>query len=144
MMGRQFFHLGGRAFYPPGEPAARIRFREEGAATLMAIEDPAAKARTDVRAFRECSGCVYAPNSPFREWLAADFGPWSSQCGHKRLDQESDHASDDEGCSPASAWRPSICRSTAKRDFARSVSGCRRPRTPCWIANARSSRDAAR
>jgi hypothetical protein len=40
MMGRQLFHLGGRAFYPAGAPAARIRFREEGAATLMIIEDP--------------------------------------------------------------------------------------------------------
>jgi hypothetical protein len=40
MMGRQLFHLGGRAFYPGGAPAARIRFREEGAAMLMTIEDP--------------------------------------------------------------------------------------------------------
>jgi hypothetical protein len=40
MMGRQLFHLGGRAFYPAGAPAARIRFREEGAAMLMTIEDP--------------------------------------------------------------------------------------------------------
>jgi hypothetical protein len=40
MMGRQLFHLGGRAFYPGGAPAARIRFREEGAVMLMIIEDP--------------------------------------------------------------------------------------------------------
>jgi hypothetical protein len=40
MMGRQLFHLGGRAFYPGGAPAVRIRFREEGAAMLMTIEDP--------------------------------------------------------------------------------------------------------
>jgi hypothetical protein len=40
MMGKQLFHLGGRAFYPGGAPAARIRFREEGAAMLMSIEDP--------------------------------------------------------------------------------------------------------
>jgi hypothetical protein len=39
-MGRQLFHLGGRAFYPGGASAARIRFREEGAAMLMIIEDP--------------------------------------------------------------------------------------------------------
>jgi hypothetical protein len=40
MMGRQLFHLGGRAFYPAGAPAVRIRFREERAAMLMTIEDP--------------------------------------------------------------------------------------------------------
>jgi hypothetical protein len=40
MMGRQLFHLGGRAFYPGGAPAVRIRFREEGAGMLMTIEDP--------------------------------------------------------------------------------------------------------
>jgi DNA-binding HxlR family transcriptional regulator len=28
------------AFYPGGAPAARIRFREEGAVMLMTIEDP--------------------------------------------------------------------------------------------------------
>jgi hypothetical protein len=40
MMGRPLFHLGSRAFYPAGVPAARIRFREEGSAMLMFIEDP--------------------------------------------------------------------------------------------------------
>jgi hypothetical protein len=40
MMGRQLFYLGGRVFCPAGAPAARIRFREEGAAMLMTIEDP--------------------------------------------------------------------------------------------------------
>jgi hypothetical protein len=40
MMGRPLFHLGSRAFYPAGVPAARIRFREEGSAMLMTIEDP--------------------------------------------------------------------------------------------------------
>jgi hypothetical protein len=40
MMGRQLFHLGGRTFYPGGAPAVCIRFREEGAAMLMTIEDP--------------------------------------------------------------------------------------------------------
>jgi hypothetical protein len=40
MMGRPLFHLGSRAFYPAGAPAARIRFREEGSAMLMTIEDP--------------------------------------------------------------------------------------------------------
>jgi hypothetical protein len=40
MMGRQLFHLGSRAFYPAGAPAVRIRFREEGSAMLMTIEDP--------------------------------------------------------------------------------------------------------
>jgi hypothetical protein len=40
MMGRQLFHLGNRTFYPAGAPAARIRFREEGPAMLMTIEDP--------------------------------------------------------------------------------------------------------
>ena len=58
MMGRQLFHLGGRAFYPGGAPAARIRFREEGAAMLMAIEDPEVilvarrKQEQEVRIFR--------------------------------------------------------------------------------------------
>ena len=40
MMGRPLFHLGSRAFYPAGVPAARIRFREEGSTMLMTIEDP--------------------------------------------------------------------------------------------------------
>jgi hypothetical protein len=40
MMGRPLFHLGSRAFYPAGVPRARIRFREEGSAMLMTIEDP--------------------------------------------------------------------------------------------------------
>jgi len=40
MMGRPLFHLGSRAFYPAGVPAARIRFREEDSAMLMTIEDP--------------------------------------------------------------------------------------------------------
>jgi hypothetical protein len=42
MMGRPLFHLGSRAFYPAGVPAARIRFREEGSGMLMTIEDPEA------------------------------------------------------------------------------------------------------
>jgi hypothetical protein len=40
MMGRQLFHLGSRVFYPAGASAARIRFREEGSAMLMTVEDP--------------------------------------------------------------------------------------------------------
>jgi hypothetical protein len=40
MMGRPLFHLGSRAFYPAGVPAARIRFREDGSTMLMTIEDP--------------------------------------------------------------------------------------------------------
>jgi hypothetical protein len=40
MMGRPLFHLGNRAFYPAGVPAARIRFREDGSTMLMTIEDP--------------------------------------------------------------------------------------------------------
>jgi hypothetical protein len=40
MMGRQLFHLGSGVFYPAGAPAARIRFRQEGPAMLMTIEDP--------------------------------------------------------------------------------------------------------
>jgi hypothetical protein len=40
MMGRPLFHLGSRAFYPAGVPAARIRFREEDSTMLMTIEDP--------------------------------------------------------------------------------------------------------
>jgi hypothetical protein len=42
MIGRPLFHLGSRAFYPAGVPAARIRFREEGSGMLMTIEDPEA------------------------------------------------------------------------------------------------------
>lgn len=40
MMGRQLFHLGGRAFYPGGASAVRISFQEDGAEMLMTIEDP--------------------------------------------------------------------------------------------------------
>jgi len=40
MMGRPLFHLGSRTFYPAGAPAARIRFREEGSAMVMTVEDP--------------------------------------------------------------------------------------------------------
>jgi hypothetical protein len=40
MMGRQLFYLGNLSFYPGGAPKVRIRFRDEGTATLMIIEDP--------------------------------------------------------------------------------------------------------
>jgi len=40
MMGRQLFYLGNLSFYPGGAPKVRIRFRNEGTATLMIIEDP--------------------------------------------------------------------------------------------------------
>lgn len=40
MMGRPLFYVGDGAFYPAGTPAARIRFRPDGPAMVMTIEDP--------------------------------------------------------------------------------------------------------
>lgn len=39
-MGRPLFHLGAREFYPWGAAAVRIRFKAEGATTLMTVNDP--------------------------------------------------------------------------------------------------------
>lgn len=39
-MGRPLFHLGAREFYPWGAAAVRIRFKTEGAETLMTVNDP--------------------------------------------------------------------------------------------------------
>lgn len=39
-MGRPLFHLGAREFYPWGAAAVRIRFKTDGAETLMTVNDP--------------------------------------------------------------------------------------------------------
>jgi hypothetical protein len=39
-MGRPLFHLGGREFYPWGAAAVRIRFKVDGAETMMTVNDP--------------------------------------------------------------------------------------------------------
>lgn len=39
-MGRPLFHLGEREFYPWGAAAVRIRFKAEGAKTVMTVNDP--------------------------------------------------------------------------------------------------------
>jgi hypothetical protein len=41
MMGRPFFHLGNRVFYPSGAPSVRIRFSGERESVTMPINDPA-------------------------------------------------------------------------------------------------------